>query len=146
MQTQIESIKTQLNASGSGGAEEDSVEAVQERVEQAEGALRRAAERIETLNDRLNKHQARLAGLKQTANQLMERKLRISDGLQQRGNLTERKSTLEDLIDMVRADVEEGKMDLEPLIVKQMAAQTAHSDGQKKRNMLLEQARNKVPS
>jgi hypothetical protein len=74
----------------------------------------------------------------------MERKLQLNNNLQQRGNLLERKTTLETDIEKARLDVEEWKQNLQPMVAKQLAAQATHVDSQKKRNSLTEQARRKV--
>ena len=142
MQSQVDNIQAQLGVSGSDGGL--TVEEVQQQVENAEAACRSSAKNIELMNDRYNKHQGKLAQLQQNVNRLMERKLQLNDNLQQRGNLLERKNTLENDIEQARFDVDEWKQKLEPMVAKQLAAQVAHTDAQKKRNTLTEQARSKV--
>ena len=138
----MESIKLQL---GSSDNEEDvSADVIQKRVEDAEDAVRSVTAKIESMNERHNRHQSKLSALKQKTNSLMEQKLRLNDGLQQRGSLVQRKEDLEGLIDSAQADIQEWKMGLEPLIGKQIAAETAHSDAQKRRNVKMEEARKKV--
>lgn len=138
----MDNIQAQLGLSGSDGGL--TVEEVQQQVELAEVACRSTAQTIESMNDRYNRHQGNLAQLQQNVNRLMERKLQLNDNLQQRGNLLERKNSLEADIEQARLDVDEWKQQLEPMIAKQLAAQTTHSDAQKKRNILTEQARSKV--
>jgi chromosome segregation ATPase len=120
------------------------VEEVQEQVEKAEASYRLTTQSIESMNDRYNGHQNKLTQLQQNVNRLMERKLQLNNNLQQRGNLLERKTTLETDIEKARLDVEEWKQNLQPMVAKQLAAQATHVDSQKKRNSLTEQARRKV--
>lgn len=142
MQSQVDHIQSQLGLSGSDGGL--TVEEVQQQVENAEAACRSTADNIESMNDRYNGHQGKLAQLQQNVNRLMERKLQLNDSLQQRGNLIERKGILEVDIEQARLDVEEWKQQLEPKVAKQLAAQEAHVEAQKRRNVLSEQARAKV--
>lgn len=142
MQSQVDSIQSQLGLSGSDGGL--TVEEVQEQVENAEAACRTTSNSIESMNDRYNGHQGKLAQLQQNVNRLMERKLQLNDNLQQRGNLLERKGVLEVDIEQARLDVDEWKQQLQPKVTKQLAAQEAHVEGQKRRNVLTEQARAKV--
>lgn len=142
MQAQVDSIQNQLCLSGSDG--ERTVEEVQQLVENAEADCRSTAKNIESMNERYNRHQGRLAQLQQDVNRIMERKLQLNDSLQQRGNLLERKGSIEIDIEQARIDVEEWKQLLEPKVSKQLAAQEAHIEAQRKRNVLTEQIRAKV--
>ena len=144
LQIQVEDVKSQL---GAQQREEDTavtIEDVQRKVEETEESCRDAGQRIESLNDRINKHQSRLAGLKQEAHKLMERKLQLGDLLQQRGSLTERRTALEKLMESAQAELDGWKEDLRPLVGRQMAAESAHTDWQKKRNAETEKARSKT--
>ena len=71
-------------------------------------------------------------------------KLQLGQNLQQRNTLMERRKALEQTVDGSRNDLEDWKARLQPLVAKQSAAQMAHTDAQKKRNAVLEQARSKV--
>ena len=113
-------------------------------METAEAAWRSTAQNIESMNDRYNGHQAKLSQLQQNVNSLMERKLQLNDNLQQRGNLLERKTSLESDIDQARLDVETWKQQLEPKVTKHHEAREAYGDAQKRRNVLVDEARTKV--
>lgn len=142
MQSQVDSIQAQLGLSGSEG--DLTVEEVQEQVEKAEATYRSTTQSIESMNERYNEHQSKLTQLQKNVNGLMERKLQLNNNLQQRGNLLERKGTLETDIEQALFDIEEWKQKLEPMVAKQLAAQASHSDAQKRRSALTEQARSKV--
>lgn len=142
MQSQVDNIQTQLGHSGAEGGL--TVEEVQEQVEKAEASYRLTTQSIESMNEKYNGHQNKLTQLQQNVNRLMERKLQMNNNLQQRGNLLERKTTLEADIEKARLDVEEWKQNLQPMVTKQIAAQSTHVDAQKKRNVLTEQSRSKV--
>lgn len=142
LQSQVDSIQAQLGLSGSEG--DLTVEEVQEQVEKAEATYRSTTQSIESMNERYNEHQSKLTQLQKNVNGLMERKLQLNNNLQQRGNFLERKSTLETDIEQALFDIEEWKQKLEPMVAKQLAAQAAHSDAQKRRSVLTEQARSKI--
>ena len=142
MQSQVDNIQTQLGFSGTESGL--TAEEVQEQVESAEASYRLTTQRIEAMNERYNGHQNKLTRLQQNVNRLMERKLQLNNDLQQRGNLLKRKATLESDIEKARIDVEEWKFNLQPMVTKQLAAQSTHVEAQKKRSILTEQARSKV--
>ena len=121
-----------------------SVEDLQEEVENEESFCRTKTQEIENFNERCNQHQSKLAELKQKANRLMEEQLRLSNNLQQRGTLKERKDALEKDLEKLCFQCDEAKNLLEPCITKQVAAESAYVEAQKTRENLLDQARKKV--
>lgn len=142
MKSEVDRTQKQLGSSSSN--DNLSVNELQEKVEIEEGICRDKTKEIENLNERCNRHQSKLAELKQRANRLMEEQLRLSNNLQQRGTLMERKNVLEAHIEQTRFQLEESKNSLEPFIVKQTNAENAHVEAQKKRDTVLDQARKQV--
>lgn len=113
-------------------------------MESVEAQLRSASHRLDALNNRYNAHQRKLAELKQTANQLMERKLQLDNALQQRGTLVERREHLETEIEQNRSELEECKRQLQPRQETRTKAEAAFLDAQKSHSRLLNEVKKKV--
>jgi len=142
LKTEVERAQRQLGSSSLN--DNLSVDELQEKVEIEEGFCRDNTKEIESLNDRCNRHQSKLADLKERANRLMEEQLRLSNNLQQRGTLKERKELLEMDMDQARSKLEQSKRLLDPCLTKQSNAEKDHLAAQKKRDNELDQARKKV--
>lgn len=117
---------------------------VQMDVENAESACKKMQQLIEARQEEHNRRQSEVAELRQNVNRLTTTKLKLGHNLQQRQSLVERQRVLEQAVEQSRKDLESWKCQLQPLVAKQSAAQSAHLDAQKRRNVVLEQARNKV--
>lgn len=120
------------------------VDELQEKVEIEEGFCRDKTKEIENLNDRCNRHLSKLADLKERANRLMEEQLRLSNNLQQRGILMERKGTLEGDLESARFKLDESKRLLDPCLTKHANAEKALIEAQNNRDHELDEARKKV--
>ena len=114
------------------------------QVENAESACRMMQQQIEAKQDGHNRKQSEVAELRQNVNRLPATRLKLGQNLQLRESLVERRRALEHAVDQSRKDLENWKCQLQPLVAKQSEAQSAHSDAQKRRNVVLEQARSKV--
>ena len=94
--------------------------------------------------DRQSQQQNKLAQLKQNVNQLTAKKLKLTDNLQQRGSLLERRTALTKSVEELTGDIGGCKNQLQPLIVKKNGAETDLAEAQKRRDESLEQARNRI--
>lgn len=142
MQSQVDNIHAQLGLSNTDSGL--TVEEAQQQVENAESAYRSTTQCIESMNEQHLRHQSKLADLERNLNSLMQRKLQLNDSLQQRDSLLERKRVLMSDVENARINVEQWKEQLQPMVAKQLDAQAAHSEFQKKRSTLAENARAKV--
>lgn len=144
LQTQVDNVQSQLAGTDAADAGQTTVEEVQKQLEASQSAHDQTQRGIESKMDEKNRQQSRLTALKENVNRLTERKLRLTDNLQQRGSLVERQRVLTATVDRSKGDIESCKQQMQPLIVQRGEALARVHEAQRQRNESLEQARAKI--
>ena len=139
----MDGVHSQLSSSDVD-AGQTTVEQVQKQLEAVQSSHDAAQRQIESKMDGKSRQQSRLAALKENVNRLTERKLRLTDNLQQRGSLVERQRVLSDSVGQSKSDIESCQQQMQPLIGQRSEAQAGVHEAQRRRNESLEVARAKI--